>query len=243
MRRLVALALGSLALAISAAACGTGGDSELQAIRGDDLQGLDETTTSTTTSTTTPVTSSPVPSTAGATSTTVVSESVELYFVDGNQLQPVRLELAAPASPTRVIARLMQGPPEGDLGVGLRTLLPPGLVNFPVVDSGMGFVTVDLATNPFARIDPADQRVAIGQIVMTLVSRPGIGQVEFTLDGEPLRVPRRDGLQSAPGEPVSRNDYVTLLGPTEATTTIVEPTTTATAAPTATTTPTATTPP
>ena len=211
----VAVVLGALAVG-----CDTGGDGGLQAIRGDDLQGLDETPTPSTTTTTSP-TSQPATSAPGPTSTTIVSETVELHFVDGNQLQPVRVELAAPVSPTRVIARLMQGPPEGDLGVGLRTLLPPGLVNFPVVDSGAGYVTVDLSGEAFALIDPADQRIAIGQIVMTLVNRPGIGQVVFTLDGEPLRVPRRDGLQSAPGEPVSKNDYITLLGTGEVTTTTV----------------------
>jgi spore germination protein GerM len=231
VRRLLAVSLVAVAVMVGAAACGTGGDSELQSIRGDDLQGLDETTTSTTTSTTVPSTSSPVDSTIATTSTTIVSESVEFYFVDGNNLQPVRVDLAAPVSPTRVIARLVQGPPEGDLGVGLRTLLPRGLVNFPVIDSGAGYVTVDLAEEPFERIDPADQRTAIGQIVMTLVSRPGIGQVRFTLDGEDLRVPRRDGLQSAPGEPVSRNDYASLLDTVETTTTLLEVPPTATSAP------------
>ena len=76
------------------------------------------------------------------------------------------------------------------------------LVN-TVVESGTGFVTVDLAGEPFDRIDPADQRAAIAQIVLTLVGRPGVGQVTFTLDGEPMRVPRADGLQSEPGELVS----------------------------------------
>ena len=80
-----------------------------------------------------------------------------------------------------------------------------------VVESGTGFVTVDMAGEAFQRIDPADQRSAIGQLVLTLTERPGIGQVRFTLDGEPMRVPRRDGLQSEPGESVSRLDYQSLL--------------------------------
>ena len=219
MTRLVAMAVGAVVLAVGAAACGTGGDSELQTIQGDDLQGLDETTTSTTTTTTPPSTTPAVASTVGGTSTTIGLESVELYFVDGISLQPIRIDLAAPVSPSRAIAALMAGPPSGDEGIGLRTRLQPGLVNFPVVESGAGYATVDLATEPFNRIDPADQRTAIGQIVMTLVRRPGIGQVQFTLDGVPLRVPRRDGLQSEPGVGVSRDDYVSLLDPAETTTT------------------------
>ena len=55
-------------------------------------------------------------------------------------------------------------------GIGLRTLLPPDLVN-SVIDTGEGFVTVDLAADAFARIDPADQRTAIAQIVLTSSGR------------------------------------------------------------------------
>ena len=66
--------------------------------------------------------------------------------------------------------------------------------------------------------------------MLTLVSRPGVGQVQFTRDGELMRVPRRDGLQSDPGELVSRQDYESLLRTVEsATTTTVATTTTTTA--------------
>ena len=110
----------------------------------------------------------------------------------------------------------------GAVGIGLRTLLPEDLVN-SVVESGTGYVTVDLAGEPFDLIDAADQRAAIAQIVLTLVSRPGVGQVQFTRDGELMRVPRRDGLQSDPGELVSRQDYESLLRTVEsATTTTVD---------------------
>ena len=105
------------------------------------------------------------------------------------------------------------------VGIGLRSLLPEDLVN-RAVESGTGFVTVDLATEPFEQIDPADQRAAIAQLVLTLVGRPGVGQVRFTLDGEALRVPLGNGLQSDPGELVSRQDYLAVLRSTES-----EPTT------------------
>ena len=104
------------------------------------------------------------------------------------------------------------------MGIGLRSLLPVDLVN-TVVESGTGYVTVDLVGDEFERIDPADQRGAIGQLVLTLTQRPGVGQVRFTTDGELQRVPRGDGLQSEAGEPVSRQDYLSLLD-------IVEPETT-----------------
>lgn len=233
MRRF-AVAVSTSLVAVSAlGACGIGGESELQSIDQDDLQGLDATTTSTTTTTTTttaPVTPASVPATSAASSTTIVTEPVQLFFVDGDRLQPVRIDLAATATPSRVVQALLEGRPTGEAGIGLRTLLPEDLVN-SVDPSGDGDATVDLATEEFNRIDPADQRTAIAQIVMTLVNRPGIGQVRFTTDGEPQRVPRRDGLQSEPGEGVSLNDYVSLLADAPAPITTVVAVTTTTSPP------------
>lgn len=226
MRRVVSTGGAALLVAL-AASCGVGGDGRLEQINQDDLLGLDETTTSTTTTTTTtspPLSVPTVDSTAGATSTTIATESVKLFFVDGRRLQPVTIDLAGTATPNRVIQALLTAPPEGEIGIGLRTLLPDDLVN-DVDAPGTGDATVDLATEPFNRIDPADQRTAIGQIVMTLVHRPGIGQVRFTLDGVAQRVPRRDGLQSEPGEGVSFNDYESLLDLGGETTTTTETTT------------------
>jgi hypothetical protein len=228
MRRLLGLAVAALALTAAVTACGVGGDDRLRQISRDDLQGLDETTTTSTTTTTTVASIPPVGPTVGATSTTIATESVQLYFLDGNQLQPVTIDLAAPASLSRVTTALLSGPPTGDLGIGLRTLLPvatetvPLLVNV-VVPSSEGYATVDLNNTAFQLIDPTDQRAAIAQMVLTLTTRPGIGQVRFTLDGSPMRVPRREGLQSEPGQLVSAQDYVSLLIPEATTTTIAEP--------------------
>ena len=225
MKRLLALAVLSVASVVGAASCGLGGDDQLQSIGQEDLLGLDETTTSTSSTTTLPPTAPVVvESSVVATSTTIAAESVKLFFVDGTRLQPITVPLAGTASPRRVIEALLNGLPEGEIGIGLRTLLPPGLVN-DVDAPGTGEAAVDLASEPFNQIDPTDQRTAIGQIVMTLVNRPGIGQVTFSLDGTPQRVPRRDGLQSEPGERVSLIDYESLLHPIE------EPTTTTTTVP------------
>ena len=101
------------------------------------------------------------------------------------------------------------GPPrEGRHRPALAT--PPGLVN-SVIPTSAGYATVDLANEHFLLIDPADQRAAFAQIVLTLVRRPGIGQVKFTLDGEPIRVQTADGLQTETGELVSLQDYQALL--------------------------------
>ena len=179
-------------------ACGVSADGQLEQIDSADLFGLDITTTSTSIppSTTVVTATVPVETTALATTTTIAVDSVDLYFLDGNRLEPVSVALARNPSPARVVTALVDGEVlSSDVGIGLRTLLPADLVN-SVDESGTGYVTVDVAGEPFDLIDNADQRAAIAQIVLTLVGRPGIGQVQFTRDGEPMRVPRRDGLQS-----------------------------------------------
>ncbi len=217
MRRfLAAVAVGAVTLA---GACTTG-NGELQQIDSGDLFGLDQTTTSTSTTSTTEPPSSLAPPTVGATSTTIATEPVTLYFVDGSRLAAVSIELARGPSPSRVVAALLTGPPAGDVGIGLRSRLPDDVVN-TVVESGTGYVTVDIVGDSFQEIDPTDQRIAIGQLVLTLTQRPGIGQVRFTLDGGLMRVQRGDGLQTEPGETVSAADYASLLDVTATTTTVI----------------------
>jgi hypothetical protein len=237
VRRLLALVAAALVLVVVAASCGVGGDDHLRQYNDDDLFGLNETTTSTSSTTTT--TAPPVPTvqpTIEATTTTIVTESVQVFFLDGNRLQPVIRDLASQASLSRVIAALEAGPPTGPLGIGLRTLLPPTSTDVPplvnsVGASPLGFANVDLAAAAFSLIDPADQRAAIAQIVLTLVNRPGIGQVKFTLDGAPMSVPKREGLQSGPGDAVSMQDYESLLRDAAPTTTVAATTTTTTTVP------------
>jgi spore germination protein GerM len=73
-----------------------------------------------------------------------------------------------------------------------------------------GVAHVDLDAK-FLEILPADQILAIAQIVCTLTGLPGIGQVRFTQEGRPTDVPRSDS--SLTDKPVSRDDYLALLPP------------------------------
>lgn len=237
--RLLAATTVALGLVVGAA-CGSGDDSAFQRIDSADLFGLDETTststttTSTTTTTVVPPSSAPIPSSTSSSSSTVATVPIELYFVDGTRLDAVVVPLIGAPSATRVMAALDEGPPPGGIGVGLRSFVPRGLVTI-ARESDAGFATVDLAVGPYEDIDARDFRLAIAQIVLTLTRRPGIGQVQFTLDDEPLAVPGKEGAQTEPGALVSRVDYESLLvgaGPdgeepvdeTTTTETTVEPT-------------------
>ena len=102
---------------------------------------------------------------------------------------------------------LEEGPPAGSV---LDTFIEPGLI-LTTTERG-GVVTIDLDEDLLAAIDTRNQRRAFAQIVLTFTENlRGVGQVVFTLAGEPLGVPKGNGLFSQPGEPVSGDDYAILL--------------------------------
>lgn len=203
------------------AGCGLPAEDSFQPISRDDRFGLSQTTTpSTTTAPTTTVDATTT--TALATTSTLVAELVKLYFITGRQLTGVPTPLALNPALGQVMAALLEGPPAGGLGAGLRSALP-AKVEISVV-SEAGIATVDLPATIFETLDPLDQRLVLGQIVLTLTDRPGVGPVVFTIAGEPTRVYRGDASLTEPGQAVSRDDYVVLLtgaaaAPTTATTT------------------------
>lgn len=232
MIRLLVVVVAGAALVTSA--CGVSGNGDLQQIGTDDLAGLDQTTTSTTTTTTTvvvvvvPTATAPQGSTSTMlpTTSTVATEPVELYFVAGGALESVSQELTRGVSLYRVLTALESGPPPPDVGIGLTSDVPVGLIR-NVPDSSTGVATVDLVGELFEDIPGGvEQRRAIAQIVLTLTQRPGVGQVRFTLDGEPLQVPKLGNVLSEPGEAVARIDYVSLLDQAEGSETTDVPTTT-----------------
>ena len=67
---------------------------------------------------------------------------------------------------------------------------------------------MDLSAD-LSQIPAADQILALAQVVCTLTSLPGIGQVHFTRDGKAVDIPRADG--SLTNRPVARADYDSLF--------------------------------
>jgi spore germination protein GerM len=107
------------------------------------------------------------------------------------------------------VAALVAPPGEQERALGLESALADDggtLVQEASVESGLA--TVELGPG-FLDLVPAAQRVAVAQVVVTLTGLPGVGQVQLTLDGEPLSVPVADG--SSVDEPVSRDDFAALL--------------------------------
>lgn len=206
MRRILVM---TAAIVVVLAACGIEGDGAVTRIPGDEVPfGLADTTTSTSTTTTTTL---PEQTTTSGPTTTLATEQVQLFFVDGGQVSPLPIPLVSPASLNQVLFALQEGPPSGAPLAGLRTALPSVETQLSASQDGTGVATVELPADFFEVVTGIDQRLAIAQIVLTLASRPGVGQVRFTQNGEPAVVQRGSGALASPGEPLAVRDYASLL--------------------------------
>jgi hypothetical protein len=218
VRRLATIGIALVALLV---ACGIPDSGQVSPLH-NDLGPLDD-TIPTTTSTTPPTTIEPTTTTIPAeTTTTIATEEVTLYFISGGILVPFPRVVRRGATASEVLGALQEGPPAGDIGVGLRTAVPT-VATAPlfVSEDGSGVATVDLPANFFdpSIIIPDDQRLAVGQIVLTLTEVRRIGQVRFTQVGASIGVPRGSRELSQPGEPLPPRDYQELLESAVTTTT------------------------
>jgi hypothetical protein len=199
MKRRLFVTVAVSVVAMPLVACGPAPENQARVV--DDVPfGLTDTTTTSTTTTTIPTESS-LPGEP--------TESVLLYYVLDDRLTPAVEDLPLDSTPQDVLDTLLEGLPRYAEGTVLRTALPEQLTATVVVSRGLAVVDTD--TSLLTEISPVDQRFAIGQIVLTLTSRPGIGQVSFTVDGRPQAVPRGRGDLAPANEPVAYDDYVSLL--------------------------------
>lgn len=180
------------------AGCGPGPENRATQLRGVP-EDLTAPTSTTTTSTTIPV----IPSTS------VATEAIVLYFVLGESVTRVVRSIRVDPEPQDVLDLLLQGYPSSMFGPDLRSAVPRDLTATVSVERGLA--TVDTDQSLLNEISPIDQPLAIAQIVLTLTSRPGIGQVIFRVNGEPRAVPRGGGELAPAEEPVAYDDYAMLL--------------------------------
>jgi len=151
--------------------------------------------------TTTPIL---VPTTVGGTS----YEKADLFFVKSSSLVRVRLEIPSPTNLQGVFAALIIGLPD-PAHSKVKTLLPAAFeANVEVVG---GVANVNSKRGYLDSIKPNEQRLAIAQIVLTLTSQPGIGQVTFSVGGKPIGVPRGRGDIAGAGIAVTFDDYKMLI--------------------------------
>ncbi|MSV95866.1 MAG: hypothetical protein F2857_01200 [Actinobacteria bacterium] len=160
--------------------------------------------------TTIPQTTTTIPDTIATDSLPVaVSEPIDLFFISNSRIIKVQRNVASPANPAQALSSLVEGPSTSPEFVGLRTALPTTFA--ASVDVIRGVARVD-ATRAFLNsLSGLDQKLAIAQIVLTLTSRPGVGQVLFSVDGKLISVPRGRGDSVASGVAVTFDDYSSLI--------------------------------
>jgi len=212
-RRRAAAGACALALVAAASACGVTRDGKARVIAPADVPF--KLTESTTTTTTVPPTTTTVEATtttvAPVTTTAVPTESVRLYFVQGgdrigSELRSVPVADGAPVNVERVLDQLVTAP-RGTPGA--TTLIVPGVLGgFEGVANGT--MTLDLGETYLA-LTPAQQVLALGQIVLTVTKLPGVGRVQFRYANQNATVWRGD-TSTTDGE-VSGDNYRVLLAP------------------------------
>lgn len=156
-----------------------------------------------------PIATSTVPPEIDDADGEILIEVVDLYYVAGSRLVRVQRQLASPATVAQALAALGDTPTDDPSLAGLRSALPGGL---PLeVDVGRGVARVDASRSFLDGLSALDQRLAIAQIVLTLTSRPGVGQVVISVEGSPVAIPRGRGDLVAAGTPVTYDDYSVLV--------------------------------
>lgn len=193
------LGLAALLAIASLVGCGPSAEDVANPLRGvpDDLTAPTSTSTTSTTILRTSTTS-------------VATEIIVLYFVLGESVTTVARSIRMNPDPQDVLNLLLEGYPSTTFGPDVRSAIPRNLTAKVTVERGLA--TVDTDESLLSEISPIDQPLAIAQIVLTLTSRPGIGQVIFLVNGRPRAVPRGGGELAPADQPVAYDDYTTLLG-------------------------------
>jgi hypothetical protein len=123
LKRLTIICVALIAVLV---ACGIPDNGQVSSLQSKDLRNLGDTIPPTTTSTIPPSTIEPTTSTSIVDpSTTIAADDVNLYFIiSGGQLKGYPRSLAKPVTTNQVLSALQEGPPPGDLGVGIRSAVP-----------------------------------------------------------------------------------------------------------------------
>jgi spore germination protein GerM len=129
-----------------------------------------------------------------------------VFLNENGKLYRATRKVKPPVNFDELLRELKDGPTRAELAGGVRSAVPDDDTFESATFSG-GTAIVDLA-KPFNARSSNDQLLALAQIVYTMTARPGVGQVQFTLQGSSIDTPRADGTVTT--GPVSRNDYLPL---------------------------------
>jgi hypothetical protein len=154
---------------------------------------------------------SPSPGPSAVTSSPARDDRPRVYLVGPDDvLVPSGRDVAGASTRDRLddlLAQLADGPTAGERDDELTTALPPRIgLSVSSVDGGTA--TIDFSATSASPAGEQTRR-AVGQIVLTATSLPGVSAVLLTHDGEPLEAPLPSGeLTTAP---LTAADYEPLL--------------------------------
>ncbi len=132
---------------------------------------------------------------------------VAVFWIRDKLLVPEAITFETAPDVERLVTLLERGPDNAGRSAEVRSAVSrSGAIRAVSRDGAL--VTVDLS-GAFSDAAGSDQVLALGQIVATLTSVPGVSHVEFLRGGEPLEVPVPDG--ALVQRPVTRSDYASLL--------------------------------
>lgn len=185
-----------IGLALSASACGlpTGGAPETIA-PADVPYGLTST----------------APTRTPATSAPPRSDEPRIYLVAPDEVLVPRGRAVRAGTPAerldRLVDELAAGPTSAELDEQLSTALPPEMrLSVTAVDGGTATIDISGSENAPSGLE---SRRAVGQIVLSTTSLPGIRAIMLTREGVPVEAPLPSGELTS--EPLTAEDYVALL--------------------------------
>lgn len=135
---------------------------------------------------------------------------IVFWLVDDEFLVPTAMNASCDEQPEAVaeqlLAALAAGPTADARAAGKGTAIPPesGLELLEIRDG-----TATIEVDPESEISADRLPVAIGQIVLSVASAPGVDAVALISDGEPVQVPIPGGALAS--GPVTPSDYASLV--------------------------------
>jgi hypothetical protein len=136
------------------------------------------------------------PSTTASTAPTPAPVTVKIFLVTtSGRLTVVDRQLPVDQqSLADVLDALVQGPTDSEVGAGLQSAVPTQTVVLGAVVGAGGLATVNLG-GTFGQLVGQAQIEAVAQIVFTATAVPGVSELAFQLQGQPIDVPVTSGAQ------------------------------------------------
>ncbi|MFI5036444.1 MAG: GerMN domain-containing protein [Acidimicrobiales bacterium] len=120
-------------------------------------------------------------------------ETKPVYVVDATgHLTPSSRIVPSPATLDSLLHQLLVGPTAIELSLGYTSALPHDLVILQATVSDAGLATIALA-RPLADLSPAQEVLAVGQLVFTARAVGATAGLEVTVGGVPERLRLPDG--------------------------------------------------